>query len=100
MSQRVKTLLACLDSYLRKPFDIEESADGSAIEVYTHPGSAESVRESIISAGFQVESADLAKIPQNNVELEEVTAIATLRMLEQLDDLFASLQQRAFRGDL
>ena len=68
-------------------FDVEESTDGSAIEVYTQPGSTESVREALTSAGFKVESADLAKIPQNNVELEEATAVATLRMLERLDDL-------------
>ena len=45
------------------------------------------MREALTSAGFKVESADLAKIPQNNVELEEATAVATLRMLERLDDL-------------
>ena len=67
--------------------DVDEAADGSSVEVYTEPGSTESVREAIAAAGFAVESADLAKVPQNTVELDEQAAISTLRLLEKLDDL-------------
>jgi transcriptional/translational regulatory protein YebC/TACO1 len=45
------------------------------------------VREALTAAGFDVENADLAKVPQNTVELDEPTAIATLKLLERLDDL-------------
>ena len=67
--------------------DVDEAAVGSSVEVYTEPGSTESVREAIAAAGFAVESADLAKVPQNTVELDEQAAISTLRLLEKLDDL-------------
>jgi transcriptional/translational regulatory protein YebC/TACO1 len=67
--------------------DVEVADDGSTIEVYTEPGNTESVREALVAAGFAVENADLAKVPQNTVELDEPTAIATLKLLERLDDL-------------
>jgi transcriptional/translational regulatory protein YebC/TACO1 len=67
--------------------DVEVADDGSTIEVYTEPGNTESVREALVAAGFTVENADLAKVPQNTVELDEPTAIATLKLLERLDDL-------------
>jgi YebC/PmpR family DNA-binding regulatory protein len=67
--------------------DVEVAADGSSIEVYTEPGNTESVREALVAGGFTVENADLAKVPQNTVELDEPTAISTLKLLERLDDL-------------
>jgi transcriptional/translational regulatory protein YebC/TACO1 len=45
------------------------------------------VRAALEAAGFGVDSADLAKVPQNTVELDEQAAVSTLRMLERLDDL-------------
>lgn len=67
--------------------DVDVAADGSSVEVYTETGSTETVREALTAAGFEVESADLAKVPQNTVELDEQVAISTLRLLEKLDDL-------------
>lgn len=67
--------------------DVDVAADGSSVEIYTEPGNTESVREAIVAAGFEVENADLAKVPQNTVELDEKAATATLNLLEKLDDL-------------
>ena len=67
--------------------DVEVAADEATVEVYTEPGSTVAVREALAAAGFAVESADLAKVPQNTVELDEKAAVATLSLLEKLDDL-------------
>ena len=67
--------------------DVDESGDGSTIEVITDPGTTEQVRQTLTDAGFTVESADISKVPQNTVDLDEKTATATLNMLEKLDDL-------------
>jgi YebC/PmpR family DNA-binding regulatory protein len=67
--------------------DVDAAEDGSSVEVYTEPGHTEAVRAALEAAGFGVDSADLAKVPQNTVELDEQAAVSTLRMLERLDDL-------------
>jgi YebC/PmpR family DNA-binding regulatory protein len=67
--------------------DVDESGDGSMIEVITDPNTTEQVRQALTDAGFTVESADISKVPQNTVNLDEKAAIATLNMLEKLDDL-------------
>lgn len=67
--------------------DVDVSSDGASIEVYTEAGSTVAVREAIVAAGFEVESADLAKVPQNTVDLDESAATSTLQLLEKLDDI-------------
>lgn len=67
--------------------DVDESGDGSTIEVVTEPSTTEEVRQALTAAGFSVESADISKVPQNTVALDEKAATATLNMLEKLDDL-------------
>jgi len=67
--------------------DVEAADDGTTVEVITEPTSTESIREALTAAGFTVEDADLVKMPQNTVELDEPTAISTLKLLERLDDL-------------
>ena len=67
--------------------DVEVAGDDSSVEVITETGSTEDVRAALTEAGFTVESADLAKVPQNTVELDEQAATATLKLLERLDDL-------------
>lgn len=67
--------------------DVDVAGDGSSVEVYTEPASTVAVREALAAGGFEIESADLAKVPQNTVELDEKAATATLNLLEKLDDL-------------
>ena len=67
--------------------DVDVSSDGASVEVYTETGSTVAVREAIAEAGFEVESADLAKVPQSTVDLDESAATSTLKLLEKLDDI-------------
>jgi transcriptional/translational regulatory protein YebC/TACO1 len=67
--------------------DVDESGDGSTIDVITDPGATEQMRQVLTEAGFTVESADVSKVPQNTVDLDEKAALATLNILEKLDDL-------------
>lgn len=67
--------------------DVDVSDDGAVVEVITEPGDAELVRAALTAAGLAVEKAELSRIPQNLVPLDEKAAIAALKMLERLDDL-------------
>jgi YebC/PmpR family DNA-binding regulatory protein len=67
--------------------DVDESGDGSTIEVITNPSATEQIRAALTEAGFTIESADISKVPQNTIDLDEKAAAATLNMLEKLDDL-------------
>ena len=67
--------------------EIEVSEDGSAVEIITDPALIEEIRLSLDSAGYKIESVDIIKMPQNTIELDDQSAIATLRMLEKLDEL-------------
>ncbi len=66
---------------------IDVSADDSMVEVITEPGGLEPVREALAEAGVTVTRAEIARLPKNVVQLDEGTAVQTLRLLEQLDDL-------------
>ena len=63
------------------------SADEDIVEVITPFATLESVREALESAGFAIASAEIAQLPQNVVELDVQAALATLRLLDRLDDL-------------
>ena len=67
--------------------EIEVSEDGLSVEVVTDPALIEQVRLALSNAGYVIESADIIKMPQNTVELDDQSAIVTLRMLEKLDEL-------------
>ena len=57
------------------------------IEIYTEPESLEKVRKALEDSGVIVSSAELTLIPQNLVELEEVDALQTLKLLDKLEDI-------------
>jgi YebC/PmpR family DNA-binding regulatory protein len=65
--------------------DIDTDAD--PIEVYTEPGDLEAVRRSLEGAGVKVESAEIAMIAKNTVELDAHRARQALRLVELLEDL-------------
>lgn len=67
--------------------DVDVSDDGSTVEVITEPGDTESVRQALTDAGFAIEKAELSRVPQNTVPLDEHAAMSTLKLLERLDDL-------------
>jgi YebC/PmpR family DNA-binding regulatory protein len=67
--------------------DVEVADDEQTVDVITEPGDLERVRRELTEAGLAVEKAELAQLPQNTVALDEKAAIATLKLLDKLDDL-------------
>lgn len=57
------------------------------MDVITEAAELHKVREAIEAQGITVESAELAAIPKNKVELNEKDSEAALRLFEKLDDL-------------
>jgi YebC/PmpR family DNA-binding regulatory protein len=67
--------------------DVDVSDDGAEVEIYSEPGDLEPLRAALTESGVEIEKAEVAKVPSNTVELDEKAAIATLKLLERLDDL-------------
>jgi len=67
--------------------DVAVADDSSVVEVTTEPTDLEAVRAALSDAGFKIEKAEVSKVPQNTVALDEQTAVAAIKMLERLDDL-------------
>lgn len=57
------------------------------MDVITEPSDLHRVREALEAQGVTVESAELAPIAKNKVELNEKDSEAALRLFEKLDDL-------------
>lgn len=66
--------------------DVREADEGS-FEVITNASDMRSVREALVSAGVEVESADVTQMPANLVPVEESEARKLLRLIDALDDL-------------
>ena len=60
--------------------------DGQAWEVRTAPEDFMAVKKAFEQAGIEIENSELAKIPQNYVDLDTETARKSLKLYEQLDD--------------
>jgi YebC/PmpR family DNA-binding regulatory protein len=61
--------------------------DGSSFEVSSAPETLSSVREAIETAGFTIESVEVAQIPKTNVTVEdEASARKILRLMDALED--------------
>jgi len=65
--------------------DVE--TDEETIEIYTSPGSLESVRKALEGAGVPVESAENTMVAKQTVELDSNKARQALRLVELLEDL-------------
>ncbi len=65
--------------------DIEVGEE--SIDVITEASDLHKVREALEALGITVESAELASIAKNKVELNEKDSEAALRLFEKLDDL-------------
>ena len=57
------------------------------IEVYTKIEDMETVRKTLESNGIVIESAELAKIPKNTIELDDSIAIQVLRLMDKMEEL-------------
>ena len=57
------------------------------VEVYTESSDLHTVRAALEEAKFAVESAEVAKVPQNKVHLDEKHAMTALKLFDWLEDL-------------
>ena len=60
--------------------------DGS-LEIQTAPEGLEALRKALEEKGIDIVSAELTKVPQNVVMLDEKAALQTLRLLDRLEEL-------------
>ncbi len=65
--------------------DVDSDSD-DAHEVYTAPADLEKVVQALKDAGVEIMSAEVTKIPQNTVMLDEETAVKLMKLLEMLED--------------
>ena len=63
-----------------------ESID-STLHLYSTPDRLEDIRETLAEHEANVLSSEIAMIPNNTVSLEERAALATLRLLDRLEEL-------------
>ena len=64
-------------------FDTAESA----LHTYSTPNGLEEVRKALEDRGASIKSSELAMLPNNTIPLDEKTAIRTMRLLDQLEEL-------------
>jgi YebC/PmpR family DNA-binding regulatory protein len=61
--------------------------DGSTYEIVSAPEALTSVRQAVETAGFSVDSAELAMIPKTTIEVaDESAAKKVLRLIDQLEE--------------
>jgi YebC/PmpR family DNA-binding regulatory protein len=75
-------LLAVLDAGAEEVSDLEES-----FEVLAEGTDLRAVRDAVVDAGFDLESADLAWLPSVKVPVEEEGARKVLRLVDALEDV-------------
>ncbi len=63
-----------------------ETADGS-VEINTKPELLDKVRTALIKKNIPVASAEISMIPKNHVDLDEKSALQTMKLMEKLEDL-------------
>jgi YebC/PmpR family DNA-binding regulatory protein len=57
------------------------------VEVYTKPEDLEAVRQALEEKGVVICSAELAKVPQTTIQIEDSKALQVLRMMEKLEEI-------------
>ena len=65
--------------------DVADEEDGTTI--YTVAGDLAKVREGLIEAGIEIDSAELQYVPNNTVELDDEQAEKVEKILNAVDDL-------------
>ncbi|MDD5591653.1 MAG: YebC/PmpR family DNA-binding transcriptional regulator, partial [Dehalococcoidales bacterium] len=66
--------------------DDVKTEDGS-VEIYTSPDQLEAVRVALEAKNITVASAEQSLVPSTTVELDEKSALQTLKMLDKLEEL-------------
>ena len=60
---------------------------GDSIDVYTQPASLETVKKALEDSGLDVASAETQRVPKTTVQLDEASAVQTMRFIERLEAL-------------
>jgi YebC/PmpR family DNA-binding regulatory protein len=61
--------------------------ENNYIEIYTRPEELEKVREALRQKEIAIASAELSRVPKTVVQLEDKSAMQTLRLLDKLEEL-------------
>ncbi len=67
--------------------DDVDTSDEERLDIYTTPGDLEHVRKGLEATGVPVESAEIAMVAKQTVELDADRARQALRLVEHLEDL-------------
>ncbi|MCQ2570803.1 MAG: YebC/PmpR family DNA-binding transcriptional regulator [Candidatus Saccharibacteria bacterium] len=65
--------------------DVADEEDGTTI--YTVASDLMKVRAALIEAGFEIDSAELQYVPNNNVPVDEEASVKLEKLLDAVDDL-------------
>jgi YebC/PmpR family DNA-binding regulatory protein len=65
--------------------DVQVSGD--SIDIYTQPSDLEAVKKALESNGIAVASAETQRVAKTTVQLDETSAIQTMRFIEKLEAL-------------
>jgi YebC/PmpR family DNA-binding regulatory protein len=60
--------------------------DDDVIEVVTEPGDLTRVRDALVEAGVEVDSADISQRPKSRVQLGEQDAVRLLKLIDALEE--------------
>jgi YebC/PmpR family DNA-binding regulatory protein len=63
------------------------SIERERVEIYTRPDELEKVRGALEQADVSTSSSELANVPKTTLQLDEKTAMQTLRLLNKLEEL-------------
>ena len=61
--------------------------EASILNIYCAYGTLEGIRKTLVEQGAAVKSSEFSMVPKNTVSLDEKSAMRTLRLLDQLEDL-------------
>jgi len=62
-------------------------AENGSVEIYTSPEQLEAIRAALEAKNITVASAEQSLVPSTTVELDEKSALQTLKMLDKLEEL-------------
>ncbi len=66
--------------------DVKENREDGVYEVITDPKEFMSVKEFLDDKGFRSQTAELTRVPQTTVKLEDDKAMSMLKLMEALED--------------
>jgi len=61
--------------------------ENAQMEIYTKPEELEAVRRALEQKNIPIASTELSMVPKTTIELEEKTALQTLKLLDRLEEL-------------